>query len=120
MTIHHIALRTHALDALVAFYREILGLPERARNTGADGQRRSVWLELSPGVLMLERADATEPTPNAGSLDLLALRAVPADLSHWRARLAAAGIPVESSTEHTLYFRDPDGRRVGLSTHPLA
>ena len=36
-----------------------------------------------------------------------------------RARLATAGVAVEHETLHTTYFRDPDGRRVAVSTHPL-
>jgi hypothetical protein len=35
----------------------------------------------------------------------------------WTARLAAAGVAVEAQTEFTLYFRDPDGRRVALSAY---
>jgi len=37
------------------------------------------------------------------------------DRSAWEANLAVAGVAIESRTEHTLYFRDPDGHRVGLS-----
>ena len=33
--------------------------------------------------------------------------------------LARAGVAVEAATEFTLYVRDPDGRRVGLSSYPL-
>ena len=35
-------------------------------------------------------------------------------------RLARAGIPLDDRTEHTLYFRDPDGHRVAVSDHPLS
>jgi hypothetical protein len=35
-----------------------------------------------------------------------------------RTRLAEAGM-LEAETAHTVYFRDPDGRRVAASSHPL-
>ena len=38
-----------------------------------------------------------------------------ADLGVWEERLRAAGVAVEDRTAYTLYFRDPDGHRVGVS-----
>jgi catechol 2,3-dioxygenase-like lactoylglutathione lyase family enzyme len=52
--------------------------------------------------------------PLAGSGHLLAF-SVP-DLAAWEQRLREAGVRVEERTDHTLYLRDPDGHRVGLST----
>ena len=39
------------------------------------------------------------------------------DLGEWERRLDAAGLAIEDRTAHTLYVRDPDGHRVGLSTY---
>jgi catechol 2,3-dioxygenase-like lactoylglutathione lyase family enzyme len=39
------------------------------------------------------------------------------DVETWRKRLTALGIVVEAETQHTLYFRDPDGRRIAVSTY---
>ena len=33
-------------------------------------------------------------------------------------RLREAGVAIEDRTAFTLYVRDPDGRRVGLSSYP--
>lgn len=55
--------------------------------------------------------------PEAGSGHLLAL-AVP-DLAQWEEKLTSAGIDVEDRTAHTIFVRDPDGHRVGLSVFPL-
>ena len=41
-----------------------------------------------------------------------------ADRAGAEARLASSGIAIEARTEFTLYFRDPDGRRIGLSHYP--
>ena len=112
-SLHHIALRTIDLPRLTRFYVHALGFRTERSREGA------VWLALGGGaVLMLEAALASETLIAAGTLDLLAFRAE-ANLDALRAQLALHGVTVESETAHTLYFRDPDGRRVGLSNHPL-
>jgi len=115
MRVHHIALRTHDLDRLGAFYREVLGLRSlRAR------QGTSEWLALGEeAVLMLERAAPEEPPIPAGSMELLAFAVDEGEREAVLSRLHRAGGAVESQTEHTRYFRDPDGRRVAVSTYPL-
>lgn len=111
MRIHHLALRVRDLDAARAFYGGLLGLPEVKR----DGSR-SVWLRAGDALLMLERT-LRGKGPEAGSGHLLAL-AVP-DLAQWEEKLTSAGIDVEDRTAHTIFVRDPDGHRVGLSVFPL-
>jgi catechol-2,3-dioxygenase len=102
-------MRTTDLQRLEAFYAGTLGLTILRR----DESRGSVWLDAGGAVLMLERASEREPGPPAGSQELLAFALdEPATRESWRAKLA-----VEAETEHTLYFRDPDGRRVALSTY---
>lgn len=113
--IHHLALRTTDLERSRRFYCEVLGLREARRNVDHDGGVRSVWLEAGEAILMLELRLAGEG-PTQGSAHLLAFAVD--DLGPWRARLAQAGIALDGETEHTLYFRDPDQHRVGLSTHP--
>jgi catechol 2,3-dioxygenase-like lactoylglutathione lyase family enzyme len=104
--IHHVALRTPDLGRLERFYAGVLGLAVMRR----DDARGSVWLEAGGAILMLERAGAAEPLVPAGTKDLVAFAVD--DLDPWRDRVA-----VEAETEHTLYFRDPDGRRVAVSTY---
>lgn len=115
MRIHHLALRVRDLQRALAFYGGVLGLPVLRKNEDG-GALRSVWLEAGETVLMLELtlAGAGEP---AGSGHLLALSVE--DLGAWEARLREAGAPIEGRTAHTLYLRDPDGHRVGLSNHPV-
>ncbi|MDB4976871.1 MAG: Lactoylglutathione lyase [Myxococcaceae bacterium] len=113
-SLHHLALRTHDLERLLAFYRHWFGL-----SVQRDLRPRSVWLRLEPAsVLMLERAEAAEPAVPVGSLELVALAVSLEERVALRERLTAAGL-LEGETEHTLYFRDPDGRRVALSSYPL-
>jgi catechol-2,3-dioxygenase len=107
-------MRTADLDGLERFYAEVLGLTVVRR----DASRGSVWLRLGGAVLMLERADHSEPSVPADTRELLALAID--DREAWRAWLAGHGVHVEAETAHTLYFRDPDGRRLAVSTYPLA
>ena len=106
MRIHHVALRTRDLGRLERFYAAVLGL----RVVRRDDARGSVWLDAGGTMLMLERADGSEPSVPAGTMDLVAFAVE--DKETWRTRVA-----VEAETEHTLYFRDPDGRRVAVSSY---
>ncbi len=115
MRIHHLAFRTHDLPRLERFYVSVLGLAVKRRD-----ERRSVWLAIGDAVLMLEQAGENEASPPAGSMELVALAVTAVDRDHAVKDLHAQGVSIEARTAHTIYFRDPDGRRVGLSDHPLA
>jgi catechol 2,3-dioxygenase-like lactoylglutathione lyase family enzyme len=109
-----VALRVADLERATRFYSELLGLPVRARHADDRGEPRSVWLAAGDAILMLERTLAGVG-PETGSGHLLALAVE--DLAEWEAKLGAASVPIEGRTRFTLYFRDPDGHRVGLSTY---
>lgn len=123
--VHHVAIQVHDLAAAEAFYRDVLGLPVERRWPTADGTgERSLWLALGEGTfLALERVDGA---PNADGawrsaapgLHLLALRIPSAARATWEARLTAAGVAIAHRTPYTLYVRDPEGNRVGLSHWP--
>lgn len=110
MRVHHLAFRTRDLATLERFYTDALGLSVTRR----DGER-SVWLRTGGAILMIERADDAEPSIAPGAMDLVAFAIEANDVDRWRRVLAANGIAVEGETAFTLYFRDPDGRRIGLS-----
>jgi catechol 2,3-dioxygenase-like lactoylglutathione lyase family enzyme len=120
---HHLAIQCADLAACERFYREVLGLPVLKRWPAADGTDRSVWLSAADdGFIALERAaEAPAPGPwqeGRAGLHLLSLRIEVTSRAEWEARLAAHGIPVVHRTRWTLYVRDPEGNRVGLSHHP--
>ncbi len=112
-SIHHIALRTFDRTRLERFYVEVVGLSVVRR----DDLRGSAWLAAGAALVMIEQAEAAEPCVPVGSRELLAFATE--DVTMSRDRLARTGIEVEAETAYTLYFRDPDGRRVGLSTFPI-
>lgn len=118
--LHHVALRVARPDLSARFYGGLLGLRELVRYPGDPGEPgedevpRSVWLALGEGVLMLERA-LRPPGAGEGSAHVLVVAVD--DLEVWAAKLAAAGLAVVDRTAFTLYFHDPDGHRVGVSTY---
>jgi glyoxylase I family protein len=107
MRIHHLALRTDDLEALERFYAGLLGLAITRRGPS------SLWLDAGGSILMLERRDPSEPRIDAETKELLCFAISPGDHERF-----AAAIEIEASTDYTLYFRDPDGRRVGVSSYP--
>lgn len=113
MSIHHLALRTDDLDVLERFYRDILGLPVLRRDAG-----RSVWLDAGVAIVMLERRGEGEPAIDRRSMDLTCFAVEPDEHAAVLERLSAAQVRVEGRTAYSLYFRDPDGRRVGVSSYP--
>jgi catechol 2,3-dioxygenase-like lactoylglutathione lyase family enzyme len=121
--LHHVALGARDPDLVAAFYRDRLGLREVARHHEPGGRLRSVWLDLGGPVLMIEAAG--EPPRLVHDLGtcvgpfLLALGCPPGERDARERSLAASGILVESRTAHTIYFRDPEGNRVGLSSYPF-
>ncbi len=113
MQLHHIAFRTGNVTALERFYVDVLGFA-----VGARRPQGSVWLEAGAAIVMLEPRAAGEPEVAAGAMDLTAFAITRAERATVRARLENAGIPIEGETAFSLYFRDPDGRRVGVSHYP--
>jgi catechol 2,3-dioxygenase-like lactoylglutathione lyase family enzyme len=111
--IHHLAFRTTDVARLEHFYVEVLDLTMLRR----DGQR-SVWLDAAGTILMLERREPTEPSTDVASKELVCFAIKADEHGKFVERLAAAGVAIEARTAYTLYFRDPDGRRIGVSSFP--
>jgi catechol 2,3-dioxygenase-like lactoylglutathione lyase family enzyme len=114
LCIHHLALRAGSVDVTAAFYREVFGLA-----VVRDERPRSLWLGLADGsVLMIEARCAGEPGIPLASCELFALRVFSARKEAIKTLARARGC-FDGETEHTVYLRDPDGRRVAASTYPL-
>ena len=121
MKLHHLALGARDLERVAAFYRDLLGLCEVSRHHEPGRGLRSIWLDLGGPVLMIERTeDPARLVQGVGACPfLLALAATLPDRVALERSLAMSGVPVEARTEHTIYFRDPEGNRVALSSYPL-
>lgn len=116
MRIHHLALRTRDVAGLARFYEDVLGLEVVKRSPAAGG---SVWLDAGGAIVMVEEATATEPAINRATMELTSAFTIAAsERAAVEDRLTKAGVAVEARTAYTLYFRDPDGRRLGVSAYP--
>jgi catechol 2,3-dioxygenase-like lactoylglutathione lyase family enzyme len=112
--IHHLALRTRDLERLERFYVDVLGLKISKR----DGTK-SAWLDADGIFVMLERAEDGEPPIAQDSRELVAFAIPTRKRLEYKERLVWHGIVIEGESAYTMYFRDPDGRRVGLSHYPF-
>ena len=123
---HHLAIQVKDLSAAERFYVEALGLRVLRRWPWEDGRpgERAVWLSVGAGeeFLALESCDVDRPpTPFRdphGGLHLLALRITAAERAGWEQKLAARGVEIVHRTRWSLYVRDPEGNRIGLSHFP--
>ena len=111
--LHHLALRVSDCERSLAFYSGLLGLAE-VRRIEEGGALRAVWVAAGGVVIMLERS-LRGAGPPTGSGHVLAFEA--SDLASWEERLAASAVPIDDRTAETLFIRDPDGHRIGLSAH---
>jgi hypothetical protein len=120
--VHHVAIKVQDMARAERFYVQTLGLTVLRRWTAPDGQgERSLWLDLGGGAfLALERSsnDGDALVADDPGLHLLALRIERAERAAWIERLAKAGAPVYHQTAFTIYCRDPEGNRIGLSHWP--
>jgi catechol 2,3-dioxygenase-like lactoylglutathione lyase family enzyme len=122
MQVHHVAVKVADLARAEVFYGTVLGLPVLRRWPMPDGGgERSLWLDLGAGAfLALERAERHEPekADDAPGIHLVALHISRSEREAWIAKLAQAGHPVYQQTDYTIYVRDPEGNRIGLSHWP--
>jgi len=110
------------LDAARKFYGGVLGLEEVAAEAG-----RHVFFRCGEGMLLVFNPQKTvEPSSNprlpvpahgAKGEGHLCFRAAAAEIGDWKARLLAAGLPVEADFEwpnggRSIYTRDPAGNSV--------
>ena len=120
--IHHLAVKVADLARAEAFYSGLLGLAVLERWPMPDGRgERSLWLDLGAGAfLALERAEeaGAGKSEDAPGIHLVALHIARTEREAWIAKLTQAGHPVYHQTDYTLYVRDPEGNRIGLSHWP--
>lgn len=115
MRLHHLALRSADVTALAAFYREMFGMP-----VVREALPRSLWLGLADdAVLMIEARETGDPAPTPDSMDLVAFRVDEATRVMVRQKALAKGC-FDGETGFTVYLRDPEGRRLGVSTYDFA
>ncbi len=114
---HHAAIRVADLGAMLAFYRDTVGLPY-IREVGHADAPRVVWLHA---VQLVQ--SATPGTAGQGTLDHLAISVL--NIQDIVERVTSSGTPIEAPIAHAdfpelglhldnVFFRDPEGNRVEL------
>ncbi len=115
--LHHVALGARDVWGVATFYVQGFGLRVLSTHDYDDGTLRSVWLDLEPGVLMVEHTE--EPALRVEGVGpgpfLLAFRVDERERAVIEERLAALGSPIEARTAASSYARDPEGNRVAIS-----
>ncbi|MBI5834693.1 MAG: VOC family protein [Armatimonadetes bacterium] len=110
------------LDTAAAFYGDVLGLELVAAEVG-----RHAFFRCGASMVLLFNprrcaADGTSDVPRHGALGPghLALAVANADLAAWREHLTRHGVAIEQIIErpsgNSLYFRDPAGNSLELTT----
>ncbi|MFM9941811.1 MAG: VOC family protein [Hyphomicrobiaceae bacterium] len=108
------------LDAIEAFYRDVLGMEPFSRAPG-----RQVFYRCGEQVLLIFNPDATVKLPPPQGLPVpphgapgpghVCFRATDREINAWRERLESKGVAVEAdfiwpaSGGRSIYFRDPAG-----------
>jgi glyoxylase I family protein len=117
---HHLALFGHDIEILATFYGEVFGLNRVATHTRPDGQLRSIWMawETGPVPFIALEQEAVSHRANDTGLSVLMLNLARAERSAFKAHLQTMHISVERETPYSMYFRDPEGNRVGVSHYP--
>jgi catechol 2,3-dioxygenase-like lactoylglutathione lyase family enzyme len=107
------------LDAIEAFYAQVLGLEPFGKVPG-----RHVFYRLKDQMLLIFNPDATRVAPPANALPVpphgaageghVCFAATAHEIDGWKARLAAQGVAIEADFEwpaggRSIYFRDPAG-----------
>jgi nicotinamidase-related amidase/predicted enzyme related to lactoylglutathione lyase len=110
LRVHHLLLQTNDLDAMVAFYVDVLGFTIRKREKFRDG-RDLVVTEQGLGLVQgngAERGDALEHLCfSADGIDALAEKSGAAGHRIIRG-------PGDGPYGHTVYIEDPDGNEIEL------
>jgi glyoxylase I family protein len=115
-------------DGFMALERADSGLVGSGVGAGGSGARSPEVRsgEARPGIAPARLGQEANPPPGQRAwrdgvpgLHLLALRIAPSERAAWEARFESRGVPVVHRTRWTIYVRDPEGNRIGLSHHPL-
>lgn len=107
--IHHIAIGTPNPSLLADFYLKIPGSRKLKEFHYESGILRSVWIQFGSILLMLEDGENKSPRALVFSYQEM-------ERSKWTQFLKQN--EVESRTEYTIYFLDPDKNLLGVSSYP--
>ena len=120
--LHHLALGARDVEDLAQFYQSLFGLTRLKTHHNTQGEIRSIWLDLAPGILMIEKSEhevAPLPPMTLGKGPfLIAFTVQENERDTFLNGLAKHGLKLEGQTNYTIYFRDPEHNRIAVSWYP--
>ena len=122
--VHHIALLSSDVERTVRFYQDVLGFPltEIFENRDYRGSNH-FFFDIGHGNLLaffdFPGLDLGPYAEVLGGLHHIAISMDPDRWAQAKARLDQAGVPYQSESGTSIYFRDPDGARLELIADPL-
>jgi hypothetical protein len=106
--LHHIAIGTLHIELMKEFYMQLPRMEVQLEQRAEDGKIKSVWFEISNGILlMLERKEK----PKAPEAMIFSLEGLDAE-DYQKIP------PIFEKTKYSIYFLDPDGNKIGYSSYP--
>jgi catechol 2,3-dioxygenase-like lactoylglutathione lyase family enzyme len=111
----HLVLRTGNCEQMIAFYRDVLGLP-------IERQNKSGLTQLRAGNALIDIVPVDDRDAPGRNMEHYCLQVAPFDMAAIYAHLEAAGATIVKSGDGygaegrgpNLYFLDPDGNQVEL------
>jgi catechol 2,3-dioxygenase-like lactoylglutathione lyase family enzyme len=122
--LHHVALLSSDVERTVSFYQGVLEFPltEIFENRDYRGSNH-FFFDIGNGNLLaffdLPGLDLGPYAEVLGGLHHLAISVEPTRWSYLKGKLDEAGVPYQSESGTSVYFRDPDGARLELIADPL-
>jgi catechol 2,3-dioxygenase-like lactoylglutathione lyase family enzyme len=122
--VHHLALLSSDVERTVRFYQDVLGFPltDIFENRDYPGSNH-FFFDIGHGNLLafFDFPDlGLGPYAEVlGGLHHVAISMPPEEWERAKARLEEAGVPYQSESGTSIYFRDPDGARLELIADPL-
>jgi catechol 2,3-dioxygenase-like lactoylglutathione lyase family enzyme len=122
--VHHMALLSSDVERTVRFYQELLEFPltEIFENRDYKGSNHFFFDIGNGNLLAFFDFPGLDLGPYAEVLGGLHHVAISVDRATWerlRGKLDDAGVPYQTESGSSIYFRDPDGTRLELLADPL-
>ncbi|MPZ96614.1 MAG: VOC family protein [Propionibacteriales bacterium] len=122
--LHHVAVLSADVERTVRFYQEVLEFPltDIFENRDYQGSNH-FFFDIGNGNLLaffdFPGLDLGPYAEVLGGLHHMAISVEPEKWERLKQKLDAAGVPYQSESGTSVYFRDPDGTRVELIADPL-
>ncbi|MGH3383600.1 MAG: VOC family protein [Nocardioidaceae bacterium] len=122
--LHHVAVLSADVERTVRFYQDLLEFPltDIFENRDYQGSNH-FFFDIGNGNLLaffdFPGLDLGPYAEVLGGLHHIAISVEPEKWERLKQKLDGAGVPYQSESGTSVYFRDPDGARVELIADPL-